>query len=157
MQPEDKQSPLATLRQHRFFAGMDPAHLAAVADCATPQIIKSGVSLGKEGAPADHFFVITGGNVAIETYQPSRQPVVLQTLKAGDIVGWSWLFPPYQWVFDARATSEVQALAIDGRCLRGKCDADTRLGYDMMKRLSQIMTTRLKATRMQLLDLYGSK
>jgi CRP/FNR family cyclic AMP-dependent transcriptional regulator len=86
---------------------------------------------------------------------PSRGAVTLQTLGEGDLLGWSWLFPPYIWQFDARAQEDVRATAFDGACLRTKCDADPALGYDLMKRLARLVSSRLEATRRQLLDVYG--
>jgi CRP/FNR family cyclic AMP-dependent transcriptional regulator len=81
---------------------------------------------------------------------------VLQTLEPGEIVGWSWLFPPYRWNFDVRALEPLGAIAFDGACLRGKCDRDPALGYTLMKRFARVLSERLGAARLQLLDLYGS-
>ena len=82
-------------------------------------------------------------------------PVTLQTLGEGEILGWSWLFPPYVSQFDARAREDVRATAFDGACLRNKCDADPVLGYDLMKRMARLVSSRLEAARRQLLDVYG--
>ena len=71
------------------------------------------------------------------------------------MLGWSWLFPPYRWQFDARATAETSAIALDGACLRGKCDDDSALGYRLMQRFAQLIQQRLQQTRLQLLDVYG--
>ncbi len=73
----------------------------------------------------------------------------------GDILGWSWLFPPYRWSVEARAVQQVRAIKLDGECLRGKCELDPAMGYELMKRFSQIMLQRLEAARLQLLDIYG--
>ncbi len=88
---------------------------------------------------------------------PGRPPLVLQTVGAGDILGWSWLIPPYHWMFDAVALEPTRTIALDGRCLRGKCEADRVLGYELLKRFAHIMEQRLQATRLQLLDLYGGQ
>src|SRR5690606_6743081 len=104
---------------------------------------------GKEGSPSDNFFAILEGRVAIETNQPGRKAMALQHLHSGDIVGWSWLFPPYEWVFDAKATTEVRTLAFDGRLLREKCAENPAFGYELIKRFSQIMTVRLNIARLQ--------
>ena len=140
---------------HPFFDGMDPKYVALVAGCGQNVHFAAGAYLAREGEPADRFFAIRHGSVAVETYVPSRGALTLQTLGEGEILGWSWLFPPNVWQFDARARDEVRAVAFDGACLRGKCDADPVLGYDMMKRLARLVSSRLEHARRQLLDIYG--
>ena len=80
---------------------------------------------------------------------------MIETIEAGEVIGWSWLFPPYRWHFDARALTQVRATAFDGACLRGKCEEDSGLGYDLMSRFAQILIERLQWTRLRLLDVYG--
>ena len=80
---------------------------------------------------------------------------MIETLHDGDVVGWSWLFPPHRWHFDGRATAPTSLIAFDGACLRGKCDADHELGYQLMRRFAASIVERLQATRLQLLDVYG--
>ncbi len=80
---------------------------------------------------------------------------MIETLGPGDVVGWSWLFPPYRWQFDAVALERVAAVALDGACLRAKCDDDTRLGFELTRRFAGVLIDRLQATRLRLLDLYG--
>jgi CRP/FNR family transcriptional regulator, cyclic AMP receptor protein len=143
------------LMQFPFFQGLPPAYLSLIAGCATNAHFKPGEYLLREGDPANRFFAIRKGRVAVETYVPSRGPVVLQTMSAGEILGWSWLFPPYVYQFDARARDEVSTTAFDGACLRGKCEADPALGYEFMKRLARAVSSRLEGTRRQLLDVYG--
>jgi hypothetical protein len=96
------------------------------------------------------------GKVSIEVFVPNRGPVTLQTDSAGDLIGATWLFPPYRNQFDARATELVRATWFDGTCLRNKCNADPALGFELAKRLALILTRRLEATRLQLLDVYGN-
>ena len=88
---------------------------------------------------------------------PHRGLITVQTVREGDVLGWSWLFPPYRWHFGARTLQTTRALAFDGKCLRGKCENDHDLGYELFRRFSQVITERLEATRLQLLDLYGAK
>jgi CRP-like cAMP-binding protein len=109
----------------------------------------------REGEPADAFYVIRHGAVALETVVPQRGPVVLQTLHDGELLGWSWLVPPYRTAFDARSRGTTRAIAFDGACLRDKCEADPALGYALLKLLSGVFTERLQDTRLRLLDLYG--
>jgi CRP-like cAMP-binding protein len=143
------------LSRHPFFHGLPPEYLTLIAGCAENVHFDTGAYLAREGETANRFFAIRHGRVAVETYVPSRGPVTLQTIGEGEILGWSWLFPPYVWQFDARAREGVRATAFDGACLRAKCDADPVLGYDLMKRLARLVTNRLEATRRQLLDVYG--
>ena len=93
--------------------------------------------------------------MAIETFVPRRGAVVIETLHEGDLLGWSWLFPPYRNAFDARAITTTHTISFDGACLRGKADADPALGYALMKLFSAVMLERLQETRVRLLDLYG--
>jgi CRP-like cAMP-binding protein len=112
--------------------------------------------LFREGDPADAFYVVRRGRVALELFVPNRGALTVETIEPGEVVGWSWLFPPYRWHFDGRAVEPVRAIAVDGACLRGKCNADPALGYELMRRFSQVMLERLQATRLRLADLYGA-
>lgn len=114
-----------------------------------------GEYLFREGEAADRFYLIREGHVALEVKAPGRAPVICQTLGAGEIVGVSWLIPPYRWSFDARAVESTRAIAMDAACLRGKCEADHDLGYEMMKRFMPALLQRLHSTRLQILDIYG--
>ncbi|WP_346840106.1 cyclic nucleotide-binding domain-containing protein [Microbulbifer sp. SAOS-129_SWC] len=143
------------LCEHPFFRDMATADLGLIGGCGDNAIYAAGDYLARENEAADHFFVIRSGRIAVETFLPDRGPLCLQTLHDGDIFGWSWLFPPYLWTFDARALDEVHAIRLNGKCLREKCEADPRLGFQLMKRFARIATERLQATRIQLLDVYG--
>ena len=144
------------LKAHPFFKDLREDYIRLLADCGTNQIIKPGKLILEEGKPADHFYLIRQGAVAVEIHVPNRGAVQLQTLHAGDILGWSWLFPPYKWTLDASALDTVHAIAMDAKCLRGKCEQDAVLGYTLMKTFSQVMAERLQATLFQLLDVYGN-
>ncbi len=142
------------LAEHPFFTGLDDEALTLMAGCAVNVHKRPGEYLFHEGEPADTFFVIRAGRVAVEMRQPT-DGVVLDTAQDGDVVGWSWLVAPYRWTFDAIATEETSAVAFDGACLRGKCEADPALGYDLLQRVVQVMSSRLQSARVRLLDLYG--
>jgi CRP/FNR family cyclic AMP-dependent transcriptional regulator len=137
------------------FAGMDPDHAARLAGCAQTVGWEPGEMLFREGDPADTFYVVRHGRVALELFIPNRGALTIETIEAGEVVGWSWLFPPHRWHFDGRAVDSVRAIAVDGACLRAKSEEDPALGYDLMKRFSQVMLERLQATRLRLADLYG--
>ena len=143
------------VREHPFFAGLDPALVELAAGCARNAHFDAGTLLFREGQAADEFYLLRHGSVALEIVAPARPSLVIATLHEGDLVGASWLVPPYRWNFDARATALVRAIAIDARCLREKCEADPRLGYQVLKRFLPVIVRRLQATRMQLLDVYG--
>jgi len=137
------------------FAGLAPEHLALIAGCASNERFDAGEYLFREGAAAERFFLIRHGAVSLEVDAPGRGALVIETLHQGDVAGWSWLFEPYRWELDARAREPVAVVAFDGLCLRGKCEIDHELGYQLMRRFAASLTERLQATRMQLLDVYG--
>ncbi len=144
------------LARHEFFRGLKPEYLAFIAGCARNAHAVAGEYLFREGDEADRFFAVRKGTVALETFVPQRGAVTIQTVREGDIVGWSWLFPPYRWQFDARAREDVSLTVFDGACLRQKCDADPALGYELMKRMAHVVSERFESARIQLLDVYGT-
>ena len=146
----------ALLQEHPFFESMAAPYRALIAGCGKNVHFEPGQLLAKVGNPANEFFAIRQGRVSIEIHSAERGPLILQTLEAGDLAGWSWLFPPYHWEFDVRAVEQVRAISFDGECLRGKCERDPAMGYDFMKRFARIFVERLAAARLQLLDLYGN-
>jgi CRP-like cAMP-binding protein len=133
-----------------------PGHRDTIAGCARNRVAGPGEELMREGDPADAFFIVRDGGVAIVTQVPGRGEVTLETLHEGDLLGWSWLVPPYRNAFGARALGLTRLLALDAACLRGKCEADPSLGYDLLKLLAGVFTERLRDARLRLLDLYGA-
>lgn len=145
------------LSEHSFFHGLPPKDLEFIAGCAKNVVFKEGHLIANHGDPADEFYLIRHGQVAISIEIPPRKPFLFQTLSEHDILGFSWLIPPYQWTFTAKASQTTRAISINGACLREKCEADTRLGFTLMKRLVQVLVTSEDAARMHLLDVYGNK
>ena len=92
--------------------------------------------------------------MTLEIYAPPRGSIIIQTLDEGDVLGWSWLFPPYRWKFSAKAIESTRAIALDGKCLRGKSEEDHDLGYELLKRFARVVQERLDATRLQLINVY---
>ena len=138
------------------FEGLSTEQLALIAGCGHNEHVRAGAMLLRVGEPADRFFLIRRGSVAIEVHAPGRGALVIETLHAGDPVGFSWLFPPYRWQLDARAVEACDLVVFDGACLRGKSEEDHELGYQLMRRFVAGLISRLQATRLQLLDVYGN-
>jgi CRP/FNR family cyclic AMP-dependent transcriptional regulator len=145
------------IREHPFLKGLDQKYVELVAGCAANVRFDQEQLLFREGEEANAFYIIRQGRIAVETFGAERGPIIIDTLTEGDILGWSWLIPPYHWHFDARAVELTRAIALDGRCLRTKCESDHNLGYELLKRFAQVMEDRLQATRIRLLDMYAVK
>ncbi len=143
------------LAEHPFFNDMSERARGLIAGCAANRVFHDGEYLMREGEPSDTFFLVRHGAVAVEVNAPGGSPLVLETLGDGDVLGWSWLVPPYRVQFDCRAVGLVRALSIDGKCLRGKCEEDASLGYEFLSHFVRVMAERLTATRLQMLDIYG--
>jgi len=145
------------LAKHPFFADLDEESMALIAGCGANVRFDPDAYLGREGDPADHFYLIRSGKVSVEIGTPGRGPHSLQTLGEGEVLGWSWLIPPHRWRFDGRALEPVRAVCLDGKCLRAKCDENHSLAYRLLVRFSGVMARRLEAARLQLMDVYGRK
>ena len=139
-----------------FFAGLDDEHLATLASLAEPVAVATGRKVFHEGDVADACYLVLEGDIALEMDIPGRGPHVLQTLHAGDMLGWSWLVTPYRYAYDAQALTEVKAIRFDAVGLRAKKEADTAFGYELMQRFAEVLVRRMQAARLQLLDVYGN-
>ena len=145
----------ALIVESPVFEGLDQDQLELIAGCAGNAVFAAGERLFREGDPADTFFLLRHGLVALDAYVPNRGQLTVETVGPGEIVGWSWLLPPYRWHFTGRAVDLVRAVQFDGACLRGKCEDDPALGYELMGRFAQVLIERLQWTRLRLLDVYG--
>ena len=143
------------LAGHPFFSGWEPRYLQLAVGCASNVRFNVGEFVFQEGEEANTFYLIREGRVALEVAFPGRGAVTIETLEGGEMLGWSWLIPPYRWRFDARAVKMTRAIALDGKCLRGKCEQDHELGYELVKQVASSLGQRLDATRLRLLDIYG--
>jgi CRP/FNR family transcriptional regulator, cyclic AMP receptor protein len=141
--------------RHPLFAGLTADLATELAGCARNVAFPSGGRLLVEGEPADTLYLVRRGRVAIEVHAPGRGDILIETVGPGEIVGWSWLIPPYRCHFDARATEPVGAISVDVGCLRAKSEADPAFGYALLQRVSAVVVNRLQETRMRLLDLYA--
>lgn len=144
------------LAEHPFLQGLESHYLDLIVGCASNVKFDAGQFIFHEGEEANQFYVIRHGKVALEIFSPERGAIEIDTLEEGDVLGWSWLIPPYHWRFDARAVELTRAIALDGKCLRNKCEEDHDLGYQLLKRFAHIIEQRLQSTRLQLLDVYGT-
>ena len=143
------------LAAHPFFKGLKPEFLQTIARCASAAFYDGGQVIYREGDPADQFFVILEGKVSIEIFSVRRGPLSIQTVGSGDVLGWSWFFPPHRRRFDARAVKPARAVALDGKCLRERAARDHRLGYELLKRFSVVVVDRLAAMTLRVADMYG--
>ncbi|EST39735.1 hypothetical protein N566_00355 [Streptomycetaceae bacterium MP113-05] len=109
----------------------------------------------REGRRADRFWVVRSGSVRLDLGVPGHPPVIVETLHCGDLLGWSWFFPPYEWQLSARTVSRVTALEFDAARVRRLCEADPELGYELAWHVARIIGHRLQRARRRLLDTYG--
>ena len=137
---------------HPFLAGMNPKQLALLTDCAIGVEFKKGQTILREGELANRFYLIESGKVVLESGEGFGDPVIVETIGAGDLLGWSWMFPPYVWHFTARATEPTRAIFFYGTVLRDYCEKDNSLGFELFKRMSVVMLRRLQAARQKLLS-----
>jgi len=145
------------ISEHPFFKNLKQEHIDLIVGCAANVRFEPGQFIIREADEASKFYLLRHGKVSLEIYVPQKGPVTIETLSPGDVLGWSWLFPPYKWHFDVRVLEMTRAIEIDGECIRKKCEEDPSLGYELMKRFAKIMRDRLLATRLQLMDLYGNQ
>lgn len=141
-----------SITKFAFFDGMQPAHLAVLPEGAKTVQFKAGDVLFRERDPAGQFYLIESGKIALEAHEPANRTTLVQTLGAGDVLGWSWLFPPFVWHFQARAIEPTTVIALNGAHLLVSAERDHDFGYELMKRVAQVVIRRLQATRKQLLE-----
>ena len=143
------------VREHPIFAGLDESFCRLIGGCARNVRFLAGEYLLREGQRVNHIYLIRRGRVALETAVPGRSPLIFGTVQEGEVIGVSWLVPPYRCSYDARALELTRAIALNTECLRRKSEADHDLGYELMKRLMPVLVHRLEAARFQMLDVYG--
>lgn len=142
------------LSKQEFFSGMKKDYIDFIAGCAGNVHFRNGQFVVLRGKPATHFYLLRKGHAALEV-DAANKTVVIQTVSAGNVIGWSWLEPPFEWQYDVRAVEDISAVAFDATCVREKCDADPVFGYEMYKRFIRVVINRLMATRVQLTDMYA--
>lgn len=142
---------------HPFFAGMEPSHIQTLMSCASEYRAHINETIAKEGDVADAFYIVLSGEVQLEVFMLQPGSIPIQTLEPGDVLGWSWLIPPYRWRFDARATKTTELIAVDAEKLRGLIVDQPELAYDLLLRFAMLMDDRLRATREKLVNSYAGK
>lgn len=155
---EIQTEPLGTrVALHPFLAGMNHTQLTLLTDCAVARHFNMGQTILREGEFANGFYLIETGRVALESEAGFGESIVIQTIGAGDLLGWSWMFPPYVWQFTARAIEPTAALFFYAAILREYCEKDHSLGYELLKRISAVMVKRLQAAHQQMLSLHAHR
>lgn len=152
MKSQPEREPLETrVELHPFLVGLRPHHIKLLADCAMTKQFAADDYLFRQGEFANRFYLIEEGEVVLESLDTQGERVVVERVGPGKMVGWSWLFPPYVWHFDARATKPTKAIFFYGTILREYCEREPSLGYELFKRMSAVMIERLQNARVQLL------
>jgi CRP/FNR family cyclic AMP-dependent transcriptional regulator len=139
---------------HPFLRGLPDAYAKRLEGCAFPSHFDAGEQILLEGGPADRFFLLRDGRVSVETPVPGRGQVVVETLGGGQVLGWSWLVPPYRWHFSARALERCQTVAFTADSVIELCEGDPAFGYQIMRRFASVMAERMHADHVRLLNLY---
>ncbi|HTW08827.1 MAG TPA: cyclic nucleotide-binding domain-containing protein [Acidimicrobiales bacterium] len=145
------------LAQYPLFAGMPTATLERLSRSAQEVAFDTGHVILAEGGHAGTLYLLRRGKVTLSTHAPGRGDLLVQTIGPGEVLGLSWLFPPFKWRFDARAIEPVAALAVDGPGVRAELDDNPALGYQLLKRIGPVILDRLQQTRVRLLDLYSNE
>jgi len=145
------------LAQHPFLKNLEQKYVQLLVGCAVNVRFEAGSFIFREGEDANRFYILRAGRVAVEIHNGGREAITIETLGEGDVLGWSWLVPPYKCHADAQAVELTRAIALDGKCIRDKCQSDPSLGYELMMRIVPLITHQLQATQLQLMDVYGVK
>jgi CRP/FNR family transcriptional regulator, cyclic AMP receptor protein len=140
----------AALAAHPFLHGMSPDQLGMLAGAARDVSFPARHRLFEDGGSATRFWLIQSGHISLDLHVPGEGPVVIETIGMGELLGWSWLFPPYKWAFGAVAATAVEAFEFDAPTVRNCCAADPGLGYELNQRVTRVLAKRLQATRIRL-------
>jgi CRP-like cAMP-binding protein len=135
--------------------GIPKEHLDRLLAFGRPVTFEPGTRLFEEGRPARAFWIVEGGFVCLDVHVPGHHAATVETLGTGELIGWSWLFPPYQWHLGARAVGAVRALEFDAGAVRAECERDPAFGRAITLACAQVIAGRLQRSRLRLLDLYG--
>jgi CRP-like cAMP-binding protein len=140
------------LSTHAFFSGLDDSFMKFLTSSAKEVQIKEGHVLFQQGKPADKFYLVRNGKISVQVPALMGPTLELQTLGEDQILGWSWLIPPYRWNFHARALEDSEVLEFDGSAILARCEEDPKFGYELFKRFAALMSERLDAARQKMMD-----
>ena len=146
----------AELGGHAFLRGMPDGYIAVLARTCRGAAVREGHRFFEEGGTADRFWLIVSGHVALDVSAPGRSRLIVETLGKGDLLGLSWLVPPYEWQFGAAAVQDTMAFELNAPAVRAACEEDPRLGYELLRRVMPAVSSRLQAARIRMLDLYAT-
>lgn len=149
-------SPEEVLKEHPFFEGISDEHLEFLVSVARPMHIEANRFLFRQGSSADCFLVLHNGDMALELHVGAKGARIVQTVGPGEVVGWSWLYPPHRWMYDGRALNTIDCLCLDGEQVRTRMADDHDFGYEILNRFGDVIVQALNRTRLQLLDVYGN-
>jgi CRP/FNR family transcriptional regulator, cyclic AMP receptor protein len=143
---------MAALAAHPILHGMSAGHLEVLAGSATEVAFPAGHRLFEEGDGANHFWLLRSGSVVLDLHVPGQGRVQVDTVGMGELLGWSWRFPPYRWAFGAVAGSPVEAFQFDAQAVRASCGSEPELGHEVTERLARVLAARLQSTRVRLIN-----
>jgi CRP/FNR family transcriptional regulator, cyclic AMP receptor protein len=143
------------LATHPFLHDMSHDQLAALAEAASDVNFPASHRIFEDGGLASRFWLIQSGHVSLDLDVPGEGPVVIETIGMGELLGWSWLFPPFKWAFGAVAATPVEGFEFDAPAVRACCESDPSLGYQLHRRVNQVLAKRLRATRIRLIARTG--
>jgi CRP/FNR family cyclic AMP-dependent transcriptional regulator len=153
--PTESEPLVTRVALHPFLAGMRRTHLVLLTDCTIPAHFSKGETILREGDVANRFYLIESGKVVLESGEDFGEPAVVDTIGPGDLLGWSWMFPPYVWRFTARGIEPTDTIFFYGTILRKYCEKDHSLGYELFKRITPVMLRRLRAARNKILSIHA--
>ncbi len=145
----------AALAVHPFLRGMPRDQVSVLAEAARDVKFPARFRIFEDGGNATRFWLIQSGHVSLDLHVPGEGPVIIETIGMGELLGWSWLFPPYKWAFGAVTATAVEAFEFDAAAVRERCAADCGLGYEVNQRITRVLAQRLQATRIRLIARSG--
>ncbi|MGW1724056.1 cyclic nucleotide-binding domain-containing protein [Streptomyces sp. NPDC002306] len=141
-------------RATKLLTSLPPSQRLRLMSLAREVSFPEDTRIFESGGTADRFWVIRSGAVSLDQHVTSAQRVTVAGLGAGDLLGWSWLFPPYVWDFGAEAFSPVRAYQFEAQPVRELCDAEPELGMALIRTVAEILAHRLEITRGKLMEQY---
>ena len=140
------------LSTHAFFSGLSEGYVKLLSEFATEKHVDKGIVLFQQGRSADKFYLVRKGQVSVQVPALVGPPLELQLLGENQMLGWSWLIPPYRWNFLARAVEDSELIEFDGAAILARCEEDPKFGYELFKRFTALMSERIDSARQKMMD-----